>query len=207
MTVPILEEPPETTKPLELERPAAEIPPLKVEVPEPVTPRLVVLAFTRLVSPLRIDLPAVTVRPWEEFKPVAETPPVNVEVATPVTPRAEVVALLVVRFVILEVEASKVAVLPMVKVPLTVEEACETKPPLRVARLPLATVKLPAIDEEAVAAKPPKLSKVKMVVEAEFWTIKALETAELVAVRKVRIVEVLSRTEVVAEKVAVLLGL
>ncbi len=48
MTVPNLEEPPETTKPLEVERPAAVTPPVKVVVAEPVTARLVVEALVNM---------------------------------------------------------------------------------------------------------------------------------------------------------------
>ncbi len=63
---------------------------------------------------------------------------------------------------------------------------------------PLVIRKLPAMEDEALAAKPPVASMVNKVEEAEFWTIKAEAKAELVAVRKVRMVEEAAVLEVAA---------
>ena len=102
------------------------------------------------------------------------------------------------------------APLATVKELLMEEEAVDTKPPYWVARpvkaeleeadKPPWTVKLPATEEEAVAIKPPRVSRVNKVVEAEFWTIKAAMSllAELVAVRRVRMVEEAAVLEVAA---------
>jgi hypothetical protein len=161
MTVPILEEPPETVKPLDVAKPPVETPPLKVEVEFPETVILLVklakpldIKVVTLVAP-KLDNPEVTFNPFDEISPAAETPPVKVEVAEPVTPRLEVVALIEVRVVISEVEANRVPVLPTIKFPTTVEEAWETKPPDRVVSEPLPTVKVLETDDEPAEVKPP----------------------------------------------------
>jgi len=74
----------------------------------------------------------------------------------------------------------------------TLEEA--EKPP------PLMTEKLAPTLDEAEAKKPPMLFKLNKVVEAEFCNTKALfdaaASSEVVAVRKVKIVEVADTLEV-----------
>ena len=142
--------PPETTSPADEARPppATESPPLQVEVavevkvmgtvdwmepPETVSPPEEARPPVPTWMPAsKVEVPATVERsvpperrsPPEELMPAEERPPVKVEVAAPVTARFVVVAALK------DVEdASKVPVGPTVKLPATVEEAEEIKPP------------------------------------------------------------------------------
>lgn len=161
MTVPILVNPPETVKPLEVRRPTADKPPEKVEVADAlVTSRLVVVALA-MAALVRMVLPPETVRPLEVSKPAALigplkvdepvavdriVPPVKVRPAEELSPteltpplNVEVAVLVTARLeVVAEVkavdEARKVPVGPTVRLPTTVEEALEMKPTFWVSR-------------------------------------------------------------------------
>src|ERR1051325_4714821 len=90
--------------PFEEERPAVETPPLKVELPVPLTvmtlptEKLVDDATGRMEEPITRRPPASTVSPDEtrsppeESKPAAERPPVKVDVPVPETVSRLVIA-------------------------------------------------------------------------------------------------------------------
>jgi len=102
-------------------------------------------------------VPEPPAEPETQVVPMAKQPelilmplPVKVEVAVPPT------------FKLVEAwRAPPVTIRP----PLTVEEACEMKPPPKVASAPLATVNAAATDEEAVLTKPPLKLSVPVVVK------------------------------------------